>query len=166
MILQIFLWEKCSTNLLSDSTCLSCLNFRFSQLIKNKCLSCIYMTHDANDWTAELFIFVVLPSLLFFFLSLHGKLLLSLTGFVILIIIESIWLFNLLGHLFLFAFFYYFFLLNCFSNFYFLFFFIVFCVIFIWTLNWDIDILCCNLVSYSINVILPIINLYYLLFCF
>ena len=72
MILKIFRWEVCSTNLLSDTTCLSSLNFRLPQFVKYKCLSSVYVTHDTHDRTAE---FACLCRfLLFFYYSLIVRL--------------------------------------------------------------------------------------------
>ena len=53
MVLKIFRWEVCSTNLLRDTACLTSLNFRLPQFVKYKCLSSVYVTHNTYDWTAE-----------------------------------------------------------------------------------------------------------------
>ena len=51
--LKIFGREVGGTDLLSDTTCLTSLDFCLSELVKDKRFSRIDVTHDTHDWTAE-----------------------------------------------------------------------------------------------------------------
>ena len=52
--LQVLLREVSGTDLLSDTTGFIGLHIRLSQLIQDEGLTCVDVTHDANDWTAKL----------------------------------------------------------------------------------------------------------------
>ena len=53
VMLKVIFWEVSSTNLLSDTSCFIGLNVCFSELIKDKRLTRVYMTHDTNDGTTQ-----------------------------------------------------------------------------------------------------------------
>ena len=57
MMRQILPREVSCTDLLRDTTSLVCLHVRFTQFVENERLSRVYVTHDADNGTAELFIF-------------------------------------------------------------------------------------------------------------
>ena len=62
MTLNIFLGEVSGTNLLCDTTSFTGLHISLSELVKNQCLSSIYVTKDTDNWASQLlclFLFLV-----------------------------------------------------------------------------------------------------------
>ncbi len=54
---EFFLWEKCGTNLLCNTSSLTLLDVGSSDFIQKCCFTCIDMTHDYTNWTSELPLF-------------------------------------------------------------------------------------------------------------
>ena len=69
MFMKICLWEVSSTNLLSDTSCFSCLHICLSQLIKDQCFARIYVPHYTDNWTSKFFLFGLLSTTFLQFLE-------------------------------------------------------------------------------------------------
>ena len=105
MLLEILFREVSRTDLLSDTASFTCLHIGPSQLVQNESLACVDMPKDANYWTAELSVFLLLLLELFsLFSSLFQQLFVLFTSLsrscVVLVVKSSsdfffLWLFFL-----------------------------------------------------------------------
>ena len=64
VMLQIFTWEVCCTNLLSDTASFVSLHVGLSKFVENLGLTGIYVTHDTNDWASKLLLLCSFVTLL------------------------------------------------------------------------------------------------------